>query len=211
MATGILVIGESGSGKSTSIRNLDPKETFIFNVQGKPLPFKGGRKAYSKEEKNLIRCDVAQSVTGGITKISNEQPHIKTVIVDDFQYLMVNDMMRNVSIKGFEKFSNLAQSIWAMLQVIPDLREDLKVVFLAHTETSPQGVEKVKTIGKMLDSQVNIEGMFTIVLKALKANGEHKFSTSNNGMDTVKSPMGMFEEELIDNDLQLVINAIEEF
>lgn len=211
MATGVLIIGESGSGKSTSIRNLDPNSTFIFNVQGKPLPFKGGRKSYSKESKNIMRTDKADVILSGIIKISNEMESIKTVIIDDFQYIMVNEMMRKAHEVGYNKFTDIALSIWCLLQEIQSFRDDLIVVFLAHTETTSHGKEKVKTVGKMLDDQVNIEGMFSIVLKAVINNGNHKFTTHSNGFDTVKSPMGMFDENEIDNDLQTVINAIKEY
>jgi len=211
MATGVLILGESGSGKSTSIRNLDTNTTFIFNVQGKPLPFKGGRESYSKDNGNIYKTDNAKTITTLLSKISDEKLDVENVIIDDFQYIMVNEMMRRTFEKGYNKFSEIAHSVWELVNCVQLLRPNLNVFFLAHTETNAVGKEKVKTVGKMLDDQVNIEGMFTIVLKAIVNNGEHKFTTHSNGFDTVKTPMDMFDQDEIDNDLQIVIDSIKEY
>jgi hypothetical protein len=133
------------------------------------------------------------------------------IVIDDFQYIMVNEMMRKVSEKGYQKFTDIAHAIWSLVQCVSGLRDDLFVVFLAHTETTATGKEKVKTVGKMLDDQVNIEGMFTIVLKAVYSNGKHIFTTHTNGLDTVKTPMGMFDDNGVDNDMDFVIKTIKEF
>lgn len=211
MSTGILVMGPSGSGKSTSMRNLDPKETYIINVQGKKLPFRGGRKMYSVEEKNIVSVNSPEKVLAYIRNVANNAEHIKTLVVDDFQYVMVSRSMEEAEVKGYDKFTLLAKSIWNILNEMNSYRDDLNIIFLAHTEFDQFGVEKIKTIGRALDSQVNIEGMFTIVLKTSTVNGEYKFHTQTNGSDTVKSPMGMFEELTIDNDLKLVVDAINEY
>jgi hypothetical protein len=211
MATGILIIGESGSGKSTSVRNLDPKETYIVNVQGKPLPWKGSKEQYNSESKNMIHCDNAQKIIGILQSISERAPHISTVVIDDFQYIMVNEFMRRASETGFKKFNDIAKGIWDIINLIPTLRSGLNIIFLSHIETSPNGKEKVKTVGKMLDEQVNIEGMFSIVLKCAVIGGEHKFTTQSNGMDTAKSPMGMFDSYEIPNDLKTVIECINNY
>jgi adenosyl cobinamide kinase/adenosyl cobinamide phosphate guanylyltransferase len=211
MATGILVIGESGSGKSTSVRNLVSAETYIVNVQGKPLPWKGSKEQYNSEARNMNHCDNAQKIGEILKSISERAPHISTVVIDDFQYIMVNEMMRRSKETGYTKFTEIARGIWDLINLIPNLRHGLKVVFLSHIETTSLGKEKVKTVGKMLDDQVNIEGMFTIVLKAICHNGEYLFSTKNSGMDTVKTPMGMFENDTIPNDLKIVIDCINNY
>jgi adenylate kinase family enzyme len=211
MATGILIIGESGSGKSTSVRNLKPEETYIVNVQGKPLPWKRSKDQYNAESKNMIHVDNSQKIGSILHSVSERAPHIKTVVVDDFQYIMVNEMMRRSKEIGYTKFTDIARGIWDLINLIPSLRDDLKVVFLSHLETTSLGKEKIKTVGKMLDDQVNIEGMFTIVFKAICQNGKYLFTTKNNGMDTVKTPMGMFETDTIPNDIQNVIECINNY
>ncbi len=211
MATGILIIGESGSGKSTSIRNLDQKSTYIINVQGKPLPWKGSKDQYNEAEKNTMHSDTASKICAILSSISERAPHISTVVIDDFQYIMVNEMMRRTSEKGYQKFSDIAKNIWDLVNLVTHLRDDLKVVFLSHLETTATGKEKVKTVGKMLDDQVNIEGMFTIVLKAFASQGEHFFSTKNSGSDTVKTPDGMFDTDTIPNDLKIVLDHINNY
>lgn len=211
MATGVLVIGESGSGKSTSIRNLDPKETYIVNVQGKPLPWQGSKKQYCTENKNVYNSDNIQQVVSVIRNVSEKAGSVKTLIIDDMQYLMINELMRRSKETGYTKFTEIANGIWNMINAVRECRDDLKVIFLSHVETTSLGKEKVKTVGKMLDDQVNIEGMFSIVLKAIAHNGEYLFSTKTNGNDTVKTPMGMFETETIENDLTKVIEAINNY
>jgi predicted ATPase len=211
MATGILIIGESGTGKSTSIRNLDITKTFVVNVQGKPLPWKMASGDYSEANKNALHSDNMQKVTAILENVSEKAPLIKTIIVDDFQYLMVNEMMRRSKEVGYNKYSDIARGIWDMINSVPHLRDDLTVIFLAHSEVNSLGKEKVKTVGKMLDDQVNIEGMFTVVLKSFCNNGKYLFATKTNGMDTVKSPIGMFETDTIENDLQIVIDAVNNY
>jgi adenylate kinase family enzyme len=213
MGNGILIYGESGTGKTTSCRNLEKASTYIINVQGKQLPWKGSKNEYSKELKNLKITDSALSVLNCLKAISDmaDAKHIKTVILDDFQYLMVNELMRKASSTGYQKFTDIAVSIWSILESIKSLRDDLTIIVLAHSETTSTGKEKIKTVGKMLDDQVNIEGMFTVVLKALKHQGQYVFSTVSNGFDTVKSPIGMFESDYIPNDLKTVIEAVNNY
>ena len=211
MATGILILGESGSGKSTSIRRLPPEETYIINVQGKPLPWRGYKEQYNSEKANIFHSDSAEKIKAVLKNVSEKAPHVKTIVIDDFQYIMINEMMRRAKETGFTKFTELANGIWSLIDSVRWLREDLKVCFLSHTETTNLGKEKVKTVGKMLDDQVNIEGMFTVVVKAYCSNGEYLFSTKTNGHDTVKTPMGMFDKEAIENDINIVIEAIDNY
>lgn len=209
----ILIIGESGTGKSASIRNLDHATTLIINVLGKPLPFPGWKSKYTlwtkEEQGNLVVTDTA--IVPYIRNVSASRPEIKTLIIDDFQYVMANEFMRRASEKGFEKFTEIGKNAWNILKASGEVRDDLNVIFMAHSEVNDSGKVKCKTIGRMLDEKITIEGMFTMVLKTVVTDGQYMFSTQNNGADTVKVPMGMFGEELIENDLQMVIETIKKY
>lgn len=199
MGIPVMILGESGSGKSTSLRNFAPNEIGVINVCGKPLPFRNQIKDmktddYIKIEKSL--------------KASSK----KMVVIDDCQYLMANEYMRNAKVNGYQKFTDIAQNFWALVRmVIDELPDDMIVYFLGHIERDQNGNEKFKTIGKLLDEKITVEGMFTVVLKAVVRDGQHYFTTQNSGADTVKSPIGMFEEEAIDNDLKMVDDTIREY
>lgn len=199
-----LVIGESGTGKSTSIRNMNPDTTFIFQVIKKPLPFKGGK--FSKENGNIFITDNYDSLINGLKKL-DKQSKYTDVIIDDSQYIMANEFMRRAKEKGFEKFTEIGEHYWKLLECCNEC-ENLNIFILSHSEETDHGKTKIKTIGKLLDDKITIEGMFTIVLRTCVEGGNYFFRTKNSGNDTVKSPFGMFEEELIENDLQLVKNKI---
>jgi RNase adaptor protein for sRNA GlmZ degradation len=213
MANTILIYGESGTGKSTSIQNLDPKSTFIVNVLGKALPFKGYKKNYITKTKensgNIVTCDKSSSIMQMLVSI-NELPEIKTVIIDDFQYIMGNEFMRRAAETGWQKFTDIGQNAWNIIAQAGSLRDDLKVFVLSHAETNENtGKTKIKTIGKMLDEKICLEGMFTVVLySTISQNGEYGFITQNTGLITAKSPHGMFDKLFIPNDLQTVIEKI---
>lgn len=202
IANKILILGESGTGKSTSMRNLDPKTTAIIQVVKKALPFK------SKEFK-AIASDDYDTIKRALKKIESNK-EITTIVVDDSQYLMANQFMRRCKDKGFDKFSEIGNAFWDLLNFITDLRDDLNVYVMHHTEESDNKI-KAKTIGKMLDNVITLEGLFTIVLRTSVEDGKYFFSTQNNGYDTVKSPMGMFESSMIENDLKMVNDKIKEF
>jgi hypothetical protein len=207
MSTSTLIMGESGTGKSTSIRNLDPKETFIINVLDKPLPFKGFKSNYKrldKDEGNYFASDNCAEILKLINKINISRPDIKNVIIDDFQYVMANEFMRRAREKGFEKFTEIGQNAWNILSLCSKGRDDLFFFILSHTETDALGKSKCKTIGKMLDNTITLEGMFTIVLHSMLIDGKYKLLTQNDGIHVAKSPMGMFKDNLIDNDLLLI-------
>lgn len=211
MATTILIIGESGTGKSTAIRTLDPKETFLINVLDKPLPFRGWRKKYKKangEEGNMYSSDICSNVIKALNHISNKKEAIKTVIIDDFQYLMGNEFMRRASEKGWEKFTEIAQNAWKVIMSAQMCRNDLNIFFLSHSETDSFGKTKCKTIGKMLDEKICLEGMFTLVLSAIIQDEHYYFQTKNDGSIMAKTPMDMFEDKYIPNDLKLVNDTI---
>ncbi len=216
MSTTALVIGKSGSGKSRSLLNLDPASSFLIAAMRKPLPFRGWRekwKEVSKENKtgNLVITDDADEVRRYLIGISERRPEIKTVVIDDSQYIMANEFMRCATEKGYEKFTRIGQGFWLIVMEASKLRDDLTIVFLQHEETDDSGTIKAKTIGKMLDDKITLEGMFTVVLRAAKKDGKHIFITQNNGNDTVKAPEGMFLEPEIDNDMTKVLEAVNSY
>lgn len=218
MATLCLILGESGTGKSASIRTLNPNETFLIQTLQKPLPFKGGMKAYVPQMKerqgNLFQTDCSEAITKTLDYVSEKRPEIKNVVIDDFQYVMVNEFMRRHSSAGkgngvFSLYNEIADHAWNVIYLGGQLaRQDLIVFFMSHVQTDDQGASKMKTIGRMLDEKVCLEGMFTIVLNTAVVDGAYRFQTQNSGRNTTKSPMGMFEEKEIDNDLALVAKAI---
>lgn len=199
MAICTLILGESGTGKSASLRNFQKGEVGIINVANKPLPFKNDLGMFNTSEYSLIKQALKKSKT-------------KTVVIDDVQYLMAFEFMKNANVKGFDKFTTLADNFFSLIRYCTtELDEDMTVYFLGHTENDPFGNTKMKTIGKLLDEKITIEGLFTIVLRTFVDGGSYQFSTQNNGHDTVKSPMGMFDSQYIDNDLKAVDTAIREY
>lgn len=209
MSTATLILGESGTGKSTSLRNLDPSKTLLIQSIRKPLPFKSSGwkvRVSLKSEGNIIQTDDAVL----IEKLLRQSPH-EIVVIDDFQYVMANEFMRRSNEKGFEKFTEIGRHAWDILNAAISLDDRRRVYILSHTENDQTGRTKIKTIGKMLDEKITIEGMVTIVLRTELRDGSYFFATQNNGNDTTKSPMGMFADQLIDNDLAQVDAAICDF
>ena len=215
MSKPILIIGKSGSGKSRSIKNCDPKTTFIINVVGKDLPFKGWKASYKTQtievSGNIVSLDDPIKILSILDYVSNKRKEIKIIIIDDFQYTMANEFMRRGKEKGYEKFTDIGLHAWGILDKSKQLRDDIFVVFLAHSDTNDMGETKCKTIGKLLDDKICIEGMFTIVLNTAYEDGKYFFETQTNGQNTTKTPEGMFETLRIENNLQLVINKIQEY
>ena len=225
MAQGVLIIAESGAGKSTSIETLDPKETFIINVANKPLPFKGWKKKYtlwSKESPNGNMYDKAgpENIEACIKYVSEKRPEIKNIIIDDFQYMSSFEFFDKANEKGYEKFTQIGAHLARIARMPKDMREDLLIFFLTHAEeaTDMEGKRKfkAKTIGKMVDEKLTLEGLFSIVLfgKAKKnKDGEirYVFETQTNGENTCKSPRQMFSTFEIANDLKLVVKAIKDY
>lgn len=223
-ANAILIVGEAGSGKSSSIDALPPEQTFIINVSSKPLPFRGWRNNYSELTKenpkgNLVYTDNADAIVKTMEYVSTERPEIKYLIVDDSQYVAANEYMRRVNDKGFDKFTQIALGIFKLPTAVKKLRSDLFVFFMNHSETiqDSEGIMKVKakTLGKMIDNTITYEGLFSIVLftykKATKAGIEYGFTTNGDPGSTAKSPRGMFEENEIPNDLMVVANAVKRY
>ena len=195
MGIPVLVLGESGSGKSTSLRNFNEGEIGIFNVAGKPLPFR----------KKLPKADNATYAT--ILK-GLKEPKLKAYAIDDSQYLMAFESFDHAKDNGYGKFTNMALNFRNLIDfVVRYTPDDVIVYFLHHTETTEGGKVKAKTLGKMLDNQLTVEGLFSIVLLCSTEGSEHYFLTNSDGMNPAKSPMDMFEMR-IDNDLKAVDEAI---
>ena len=227
MANSVLIIAESGSGKSTAGRTLDPKETFWINVANKPLPFKGWKGMYTpitKEDPtggNMSKASSPHAIMMMMDIINKKMPHIKTIIVDDWQYASAFEFFDKAAEKGYEKFNVIGQNIAAMARKPIDMREDLTIFFLTHAETSidmnGKAYTKAKTVGKMVDNALTLEGLFSIVLYGKVKQDEkskemtYVFETKNDGKNTCKSPDGMFKTADIPNDLQLVREAIIEY
>lgn len=198
MGIPVLILGESGSGKSTSLRNFEPDEVGIFNVAGKPLPFR----------KKLSKVDGATYSKIG-KALSN--PKLKAYVIDDSQYLMAFGMFDRAKEVGYGKFTDIALDFKNLVtNIINNTPDDVIVYFLHHTEVDERGKVKAKTSGKMLDQQLTLEGLFSIVLMAKAEDGNYKFITQSDGYTTCKSPMEMFELE-IDNDLKFVDTTIREY
>lgn len=216
MSTPVLIIGPSGSGKSRSLLNLDPETSFLICAMKKPLPFRGWKDKWRHVSKdtpggNLLYSDDPEEIRQYMDRISNKRPNCKTIVIDDAQYIMANEFMRRAREKGYEKFTQIGQSFWQLVMDSGSLRDDLTVVFLQHSDTDDSGSVKAKTIGKMLDDKVTLEGMFTIVLRAAIRDEKHIFTTMNSGSDTVKTPEGMFNTDAIENDISIVLEAIKNY
>lgn len=215
MATNVLILGRSGTGKSRSILNLDPKTTFIINVNKKPLPFRGWKKKFVEATKenpngNIIGIDDPDLIINTIRCVDNSRSEIKTLIIDDAQYIMANEFMRRAMEKGYDKFTQIAEHFWKIIWECQLCREDMICIFLSHSEIDENGLSKAKTIGKLLNEKIDIEGMFTIVLNTIVEDGKYSFGTQNDGSNTSKSPEGMFQPR-IENDLKTVIDSINSY
>lgn len=207
MAIVTMIIGESGTGKSTSMRELDASETLLIQSIKKPLPFRSNEWNHlTKDGGNIFVCDDSNRIINAITKTKR-----KIIVIDDFQYILANEFMRGSEEKGYEKFTKIARHAWDILNACNALEDDVRVYLLSHSETTDFGKVKLKTIGRLLDDKITLEGMVTIVLRTLVINGQYVFSTTNNGNDTVKSPIGLFDSEHIDNNLKTVDEAIKSY
>lgn len=194
-----MVLGASGSGKSTSLRNFKADEIGIFNVASKPLPFRGNLKKIDKASYALI------------TKVLKENK-LKCYAIDDSQFLMVFDEFNRAKETGYGKFTDFALNFYNLVQtVINDTSADTIVYFLHHTELDDFGHLKAKTVGKMIDSKLTLEGMFSIVLLCGTDGKEHWFETQSDGANTAKTPLDMFATNRIDNDLKMVDDTIREY
>lgn len=197
MAEKILIMGESGTGKSTSLRNCNPETTAIVNPVGKPLPFKGSKKfttlngvTNSDEICNFMR---QQAKSGK-----------KIIVIDDFQYILAVPYMSRIKETGWDKYNDFGANYFNIINICNELPDDVCVYYLSHCETLENGLTTVKLIGKLLREKITVEGLFTIVLKTGVSEGKYYFFTQNSGKDTVKSPLGMFDSFSVDNDLAYI-------
>ena len=215
MTNSILILGESGSGKSTSIRNLPHKETFIINVIGKPLPFRGAKSHYKQINEegvgNYHARDSVVSIMKAINFVNSKRTEIKYLVLDDFGYMITNSFMRKSHQKGYEKFNDLGKEVFDVLDLIGNLRDDLYVFVMMHTEIDQLGKYKPKTVGRMIDQYICIEGKFSYVFHALVLDSGYKFLTNYDGVHICKTPMGMFEHSHIDNDLIKIVEKIKQY
>lgn len=214
------IVGPTGTGKSTSIKHLDPKETYIINVAKKELPFKGSEKLYNTENKNYKEVDDANEITRLLKTISEKAPHIKNIVIEDSNYIMGFNIVAKATEVGFTKFSLMAKDMVDLFREARKLRDDLKVFYFTHPETIEDGGEiigyKIKTAGKMIDNQVLLEGLLTVCLYTYVEENKdgttnYQFVTNRFRKYPAKSPDGMFEDIKIPNNLQLVVNKIDEY
>lgn len=209
MSIATLILGTSGTGKSTSLRNLDPAKTLLIQCIKKPLPFRaaGWKVRLSlKSEGNVIQT----SDPVLIEKLMRTSPH-EIVVVDDYQAVMVNELMNRSSEKGYDKFTDIGKNAWNIFNAAGALADNRRVYILAHTNTDEFGNVRMKTVGKLVDQHIVPEGFFTIVLRTEVINGQYTFRTQTNGQDCCKSPIGMFADVAIPNDLAEVDKAIAGF
>lgn len=211
MSYATLVLGESGTGKTCSLRNLDPKKTLLIQPVRKPLPFKatGWKEIREKgDDGNIYVCADAAKIVMAMLRAPQ-----KIIVIDDFQYILIGAYMARRSEKSYEKFSEFAGMGYDIVKAASELDFDKRVYVLGHSTTDDFGRTHLKTIGKMLDQVIVLEGLFSIVLRTRvdTASGKYFFRTQNDGNDTTKSPIGMFQETEIENDLAEVDRIVQEY
>ena len=209
MSIACMVLGQSGTGKTTSLRNFNPVDVLLIQCIKKPLPFRSpGWKTRQclKSEGNVIQT----SDPALIEKIMRQSPQ-SIVVIDDYQAVLVNELLLRSTEKGYDKFTDIARNAWNLFNTAGDLADNRRVYILAHTQTDDFGHTKMKTVGKMVDQTLVPEGYFTIVLRTEVINNNYRFSTQTNGQDCCKSPIGMFQDYHIENDLSKVDEAISTF
>jgi ABC-type dipeptide/oligopeptide/nickel transport system ATPase component len=214
------IVGQTGTGKSTSIKTLNPDETYIINVAKKELPFKGSEKLYNTEKKNYKEVDDINEITRLLLTLSEKAPQVKNIVIEDSNYMMSFRMADKATEIGFTKFTILMKDMVDLFKMARKLRDDIKVFYFTHPETIEDGGEivgyKMKTSGKALDNQITLEGLFTICLythveEAKDGSGSYSFVTNRFKKYPAKSPNGMFDEIKIPNDLSLVVKAVDEY
>lgn len=204
MSIATMVLGQSGTGKTTSLRNMDPAQTLLIQVINKPLPFRSKDwKLVNKDGGNIIIASKSDLICQAMRKTTRP-----IAVVDDLQYLLATEFMERAHEKGYDKFTEMARHYYDVLTCAMTLAPEKRIYLLSHTDTSESGQVKAKTIGKLLDEKITVEGLVTIVLRTHVINGQYVFSTRNSGQDTVKTPLGLFDDEHIPNDLMEVDKAI---
>lgn len=215
MSKVICIAGESGSGKTTSMRNLDPETTMYIDCDKKGLSWKGWRSQYNGDKKNYLKTDFPQVALQALKKIDKEEQyrHIRVVVVDTINGLMIADEMRRCKEKGYDKWQDLAQSIYDLIDYALTMRDDVTIIFVAHTQTDHDDngymFTRIKTSGRKLD-KITLESKFSTVLLSKCVDGKFLFETQAN-FSTAKTPMGAFAEKEIDNDIVQAMKALEEY
>lgn len=215
MSRAIAVMGESGSGKTTAMRTLNPKETYYIDCDGKGLSWKGWRQQYNKENVNYFRSDNQDSIVALMSRISEKKPEIKNIVIDTANSIMVADEFRRMKEKGYDKWQDLAMSVYTITTTASKLRDDLNVIVLFHVqiekdENTGRQFTRILTNGKMLN-KVGLEKYFTTVLLSKRdENGEYVFETKTNN-STVKTPLDAFDKDHIPNDMQAVLDVLKEY
>jgi len=215
MSRAIAVMGESGSGKTTAMRTLNPKETYYIDCDGKGLSWKGWRHQYNKENVNYFRSDNQDSIVALMSRISEKKPEIKNIVIDTANSIMVADEFRRMKEKGYDKWQDLAMSVYTITTTASKLRDDLNVIVLFHVqiekdENTGRQFTRILTNGKMLN-KVGLEKYFTTVLLSKRdENGEYVFETKTNN-STVKTPLDAFDKDQIPNDMQAVLDVLKEY
>jgi hypothetical protein len=214
------IVGQTGTGKSTAIKHLDSKETYIINVAKKELPFKGSEKLYNAENKNYKEIDDANEITRLLKTISEKAPHIKNIIIEDSNYIMGFAIVSKATEVGYMKFSVMARDMVELFREARKLRDDLKVFYFTHPEVIEDGGEivgyKIKTAGKLIDNQIILEGLMTVCLytyveDSKDGSATYNLLTNRYKKYPAKSPDGMFEDIKIPNNLQLVADTIDAY
>ena len=214
MSIATMILGQSGTGKTASLRNLTPVDVLLIQAVKKPLPFRAigwGPCTKGTPDGSTIVTDNAHTIVGAM-----QRTHKPIIVIDDFQYILANEFMRRVldnetGNSAFAKYNEIARNAWDILMCAGKLADTTRVYILAHTQQDESGHVKAKTIGKLLDEKITLEGLLTIVMRTTVINGQYLFSTQNNGMDTVKTPMQMFDSEHIENDLATVDKTVCEY
>lgn len=213
MSKAICIFGESGSGKTTSMRNLDPNITFYMDCDGKGLSWKGWKNQYSLEKKNYFKTDNPGAVLSLMNKIDEEQTHFKYLVIDTLNGIMIGDEMRRMKEKGYDKWQDLAQSVYEIVDASNKLRDDLTVLLIAHSQTEDDGngntFTRIKTNGKKLN-KISLETKLTTVLLTKCKEGKYIFETQANN-SIAKSPMGAIDTFEVENDIVKVLEALSEF
>ena len=210
MSKAIMILGASGSGKTTSLEKLDPKQTFYIDADGKGLSWKGWRTQYNKENKNYFRCDAPEQIFSLMQQIDERQKQIKFLVIDTLNGCMVADEMRRAKEKTYDKWMDLAQSVYGIVDYANKMREDLTVILVGHTQTSEDGFTCMLTNGRKLNKICLESKMTTVLLSRINENGEYVFETRAKN-STAKTPRGAFDTDEIPNDITLVIDAMKDF
>ena len=214
MSRGIVIMGESGSGKTTAMRTLNPEETYYIDCDGKGLSWKGWREQYNAEKKNYTRTNVQETIEKIMENIDKKAPHIHNIVIDTINSVMIADERRRMAEKNYDKWADLAWSVYDICIMASELRDDLNVIILAHTQTdiddnTGERFTRILTNGKKLN-KIGLEKYFTTVLLSKRGSDGYVFETQTN-KNTCKSPMGAFDSLEMPNDMQAVLNVLKDY